>query len=134
MSASSFCFRTAVVFGLLGMVMGIIMAASHDHSVMPAHAHLNLLGWVSLFLFGIYYRLHSSIEASRLALTQVVVWTLATVVLTVGVAALYRGKSQGEPIAVAGSLLILADMVLFAVLVFRAANAVEKATRFKPAE
>ena len=33
--------------------MGIGMAASQNHSIMPAHAHLNLLGWVSLFLFGI---------------------------------------------------------------------------------
>jgi hypothetical protein len=32
-------------------------AAAHDHSIMPAHAHLNLLGWVSLFLFGIFYKL-----------------------------------------------------------------------------
>jgi len=40
------------------MAWGIFMAASRDHSSMPAHAHLNLLGWVSLFLFGIYYRMH----------------------------------------------------------------------------
>jgi peptidoglycan/LPS O-acetylase OafA/YrhL len=134
MSASSLSFRTAVVLGLLGIVMGIIMAASHDHSVMPAHAHLNLLGWVSLFLFGIYYRFHPSIDSSRLALTQVVVWILGTVVLTIGVVALYLGKPQAEPMAVVGSLLILADMALFAVLVFRGADTVEKATRFNPAE
>lgn len=134
MSASSLSFRTAVVLGLLGIVMGIVMAASHDHSVMPAHAHLNLLGWVSLFLFGIYYRLHPTIDSSRLALTQVVVWTFGTVTLTVGVAALNLDKPQAEPIAVVGSLLILADMVLFAVLVFRATDTVAKATRFEPAE
>jgi hypothetical protein len=133
MSVSSLSFRTAVVLGLLGIVMGIAMAASHDHSVMPAHAHLNLLGWVSLFLFGIYYKFHPGIDSSRLALTQVVAWTLGTVVLTVGVAALNLGIPQAEPIAVVGSLLVLADMVLFAVLVFRATDPVAKATRFKPA-
>lgn len=134
MSASSLSFRTAIVFGLLGIVMGIIMAASHDHSVMPAHAHLNLLGWVSLFLFGVYYRLHPTIDSSRLARTQVLVWALGTVVLTVGVAALHLGKPQAEPIAVVGSLLILADMALFAVLVFRATDTVAKAARFEPAD
>jgi peptidoglycan/LPS O-acetylase OafA/YrhL len=134
MSASSLSFRTAVVLGLLGIVMGIIMAASHDHSVMPAHAHLNLLGWVSLFLFGIYYRFHPTIDSSRLALTQVIVWALGAVVLAVGVAALNLGKPQAEPIAVVGSLLILADMVLFAMLVFRATDTVAKATSFEPAE
>jgi len=133
MSASLLSFRTAVILGLIGIVMGIVMAASHDHSVMPAHAHLNLLGWVSLFLFGIYYRLHPTIDSSRLALAQVVVWTLGTVVLTVGVAALNLGKTRAEPIAVAGSLLILADMALFAVLVFRASDVVVRAAP-SPAE
>jgi hypothetical protein len=38
------------------------MAASRDHSSTPAHAHLNLLGWVSLFLFGIYYRMHPTAD------------------------------------------------------------------------
>jgi hypothetical protein len=45
---------------------GLQMAISADHSAFPAH--LNLLGWVSLFLFGIYYRLHSSLDQSRAAL------------------------------------------------------------------
>ena len=65
MTASSLSFRTAVVLALLGILMGIIMAATHDHSLMPAHAHLNLLGWVSLFLFGIYYRLYHRYEQTR---------------------------------------------------------------------
>jgi peptidoglycan/LPS O-acetylase OafA/YrhL len=122
MTASSLSFRTAVVLALLGILMGIIMAATHDHSLMPAHAHLNLLGWVSLFLFGIYYRLYPAIDTSRLALTQVALWTLGTVILTLGVAALNLGKAQAEPIAIAGSLLVLADMMLFALVVFRATD------------
>jgi hypothetical protein len=38
---------------------------SVDHTTLPAHAHLNLLGWVSLFLFGIDYRLHPSLEGAE---------------------------------------------------------------------
>ncbi len=53
MKASSLCFQAAVLFVIAGMIWGIVMAISEDHSAMPAHAHLNLLGWVSLFLFGI---------------------------------------------------------------------------------
>ncbi len=67
MKASALSFRAAVLFALIGMGMGIAMAIARDHSVMPAHAHLNLLGWVSLFLFGIYYRLNPALDVSRLA-------------------------------------------------------------------
>lgn len=49
---------------------------------------------------------------------QIAVWIGATVVLTVGVAALHLGHDFGEPIAIAGSLVILGDMLFFAVLVF----------------
>ncbi len=121
MTASSLSFRAAVVFAIIGMAMGIAMAATHDHSVMPAHAHLNLLGWVSLFLIGIYYKFNPSIDASRLALVQALVWIVGTVILTIGVAAIYLGYKSAEPIAVVGSLILLADIVVFAVLIFRPA-------------
>jgi len=101
------------------MTIGIAMAASGNHSVFPAHAHLNLLGWVSLFLIGIFYRFHPALDASRLALAHVVVWTVGTIVLTCGVAAIYLGRPDLEFIAVIGSLTVLGAMLLFAYLVFR---------------
>lgn len=121
MSASTLSFRTAVLFALFGMAWGIVMAASHDHSAMPAHAHLNLLGWVSLFLFGIYYRLHPARDVSRIATAQVALWGVGTVIMTVGVAAIHAGHEGADPIAAVGSLIIVASMLLFAFLVFRPA-------------
>lgn len=136
MKASSFSFRTAVLLAIAGIAMGIGMAASHDHSLMPAHAHLNLLGWVSLFLFGIYYKLNPATDVARLALVQVGVWTLGTIILTIGVSAIHLGYAAAEPIAVVGSLIVLAAMVLFAVLVFRpaAADRSVSSARLTPAE
>lgn len=119
MKASSLSFCSAVCLGLVGMTIGIIMAASGDHSVFPAHAHLNLLGWVSLFLIGIFYRIHPSLDTSRVALIQVGIWICGTIVLTCGVAAIFLGRPDLEFIAIAGSLTVLGDMLLFAYLVFR---------------
>ena len=119
MKASSLSFLAAVLLALVGMVWGIVMAISLDHSAMPAHAHLNLLGWVSLFLFGIFYHLHPAMDRNRLAFAQVGVWIVATVILTIGVALVHTGRVIGDPIAAIGSLLVLADMVLFGWLVFR---------------
>src|SRR4051795_8297124 len=119
MKASTLSFRAAVLFGLLGMGLGIAMAIARDHAAMPAHAHLNLLGWVSLFLFGLYYRLNPALDVSRLALVQVGVWSFGTVVLTIAVAAIHMGYEVADPVAAVGSLIVLAAMLLFAVLVFR---------------
>jgi len=112
MNASSLCFRAAVPLALAGMVWGLQMAVSQDHSAFPAHAHLNLLGWVSLFLFGVYYRLHPSLDQSRMALIQVWIWIAATVVLVIGVGLAHTGYQNGDPIAAVGAFLVFGDMML----------------------
>jgi peptidoglycan/LPS O-acetylase OafA/YrhL len=119
MKASSVCFPVAVLMVLAGMIWGIIMAISDDHSAMPAHAHLNLLGWVCLFLFGIFYHLHPAIDRSRTALVQVWVWIVTTIILTIGVGLVHTGHPIGDPIAAVGSLIVFADMLLFGWLVLR---------------
>jgi hypothetical protein len=124
MRASTLSFCSAVCLGIVGMTIGIIMAASGDHSVFPAHAHLNLLGWVSLFLIGIFYRFHPALDTSRVALIQVGVWICGTIILTCGVAAIFLGRSELEPVAIAGSLIVLGDMLMFAYLVFRSERSV----------
>lgn len=119
MKASTLSFFAAVIAVLVGMSWGIVMAMSHDHSAMPAHAHLNLLGFVSLFLFGIFYRLHPALDVSRAAWIQVWIWIVGTVVLTVGVAMIHAGNKSGEPIAGIGSFVVLGDMLLFGWLMVR---------------
>lgn len=119
MKASSTSFRAACLFAIAGIGMGVGMGASHDHTLMPVHAHLNLLGWVSLFLFGVYYRLHPALETRTLALVQVGLWSAGTVLLTVAVAGLHLGYAAFEPLAALASLVVLAAIGLFTVLVFR---------------
>jgi hypothetical protein len=119
MKASVISFRAAVLLVIAGMIWGIAMGISEDHSTFPAHAHLNLLGWVSLFLFGIYYHLHPAMDLDRLAKVQVWVWIAATIVLTIGVALVHSGRKIGDPIAAVSSLVVLADALLFGWLVFR---------------
>jgi hypothetical protein len=119
MKASVLCFRAAVLMAIAGMIWGIVMGISQDHSTLPAHAHLNLLGWVSLFLFGIYYHLHPGVDRGALALWQVWIWIAGTIILTIGVGLVHSGHEIGDPIAAVSSLLVLADMLLFGWLVFR---------------
>ena len=97
MKASSLSFLTAVVVALVGMAWGLHMAISQDHSTLTAHAHLNLLGWVSLFLFGVFYRLHPVLDGARIARLQVLIWLAGTAVLTVGVTLIHSGRPGGEP-------------------------------------
>lgn len=127
MKASSLSFLTAVAIALVGMAWGIHMAISQDHSTLAAHAHLNLLGWVSLFLFGVFYRLHPALDGARVARVQVLIWLAGTAILTVGVAMIHSGRPSGEPFAGVGSIMVLADMLLFGWLVLREVRAASAA-------
>src|SRR3979409_1687890 len=123
MMACILSFRAAVLMVIAGLIWGIVMGISQDHSTMPAHAHLNLLGWVSLFLFGIYYHLHPAVDLNRLALVQVWICVGGRMCLTSGVGLVHSGHVVGEPIAAVSSLVVLADTLLFGWLVFRSGPA-----------
>ena len=127
MKASSLSFLAAVAVALVGMAWGIQMAISQDHSTLAAHAHLNLLGWVSLFLFGVFYRLHPALDGARIARLQVWIWLAGTAILTIGVAMIHSGRPSGEPLAGVGSIIALADMLLFGWLVLRQERAAHSA-------
>ncbi len=119
MKASSLAFRAAVLFVIAGMIWGLVMAISENHATFPAHAHLNLLGWVSLFLFGVFYHLHPAIDRSRAALVQVWIWMAGVVIQVYGVGRIFTGHTEGEAFAAAGSFIVLGSMLLFTWLVYR---------------
>ena len=101
---------------LLGMIWGIQMSATHDHTLSPAHAHLNLVGWVTFAIFGFYYHAVPS-AAGGLAKLHLTLATLGLLAMVPGIALAVMG--QTELLAIAGSFLTLASMALFAVIVLR---------------
>ena len=113
-------FRISVSVALLGMAFGIFMGIRLDFTLAPAHAHLNLLGFVTMFLSALYYRAFPAAAASRLAKYQAVISVVGAVLFPLGIASvLLGGHDRFEPFVVAGALNVLAGMVLFAVIVFR---------------
>ena len=110
-------FMAAVTCVFLGMVWGIQMSISHDHSLASAHAHLNLVGWATLALFGIYYRLTPMASNSMLARAHAAIAILGVVVMVPGIAVVIQGGTPA--IAAAGSLLTITSMGIFLVTVIR---------------
>jgi hypothetical protein len=98
---------------------GVAMGLSENHALMPAHAHMNLVGWVSLFLMGLFYRQNPLLDTSRVAQIQLLTFMTGGVIMVSGVALIYAGHPEFGPIAGIGSLVTLAGMLLFAYLVFR---------------
>jgi hypothetical protein len=104
-------FAAAALFALCGMVWGIQMSATHDHTLSPAHGHLNLIGFVMMSVFGTYYALTPHAGRSRTARIHFALNTATVLVLTPGIALAISGKT--EVLAQIGSVLAVLSMALF---------------------
>ena len=51
--------RFAAIFGLIGTFIGSQMSGGMDYSLRPIHAHILLVGWLSVFAWGIFYRVYT---------------------------------------------------------------------------
>ena len=120
MRLPQFCFLLASVTALAGMSLGIYMGLAQDHSLMPVHAHLNLIGWVTMFLMGLYYKTHEH-ALGRLAALQVGASVAGYVSMMTGLAILLgTGREGVMPLVIANSLLVWLGMLMFIVIIWRA--------------
>ena len=115
----SLMMSVSVVILVAGMLAGIVMGIQQDFALAPAHAHLNLVGGVLLFMFGLYYRLVPAAGISGLARLQGWLHIAGAILFPAGVAIVILKGTACIAAPVVGSLITLVAMVLFAVIVLR---------------
>jgi hypothetical protein len=125
-------FQLAVLGALTGMGLGVMMGKSGDHSLFPLHAHINLLIWVSMSIYALFYKAYPQAAASKLAPIHfgVNVIGVLTMLPLLGILLMSEGNAgkpvmgmtpaQVEPILGLTTMVVWASMLLFAVIVFRA--------------
>lgn len=113
-------FAMGVVYVLCGMAWGIEMGATEDLAMAPAHAHLNLLGWVTMALYGIFYALTRETMSVKLAWANFVVAALGVAIL-IPTLALYLRASDAKyiPVMMVGEILTVLGMAIFGISVAR---------------
>lgn len=116
--------RLAVVFALIGMCLGYYMGVTEQFVAAPVHAHINLLGWVSMALYGLFYRVQPGAALGRLPTVHFWVAVIGLLVFMPALTAKLLGSAGMQAAAniglMVGTTLTLASMFLFAVIVFRA--------------
>lgn len=116
---------TGLVFLLVGMAFGLKMSTAMDFTLHGLHAHLNLLGFVLMTLFGLCYRSWPKMQEGKLATVH---YLLHTVCVGVALTLLYFLLSNSElapKIAPVMNLLLggaYLGILLFTYLVFTRAR------------
>jgi len=94
------------------------MGIAGNHAPLPAHAHLNLLGWVSSAIFGIYYALNPLKAEGKLAMLQFFLFTAGIIVMIPALYFMSLGDTALEPLVGIGSFIVFAGVLLFTAVVF----------------
>lgn len=128
---SDYFLRLAVAFALIGVGLGYWMGMTHQFLLSPVHAHINLLGWVSMFLYGLFYRTMPMASAGLLprihAALAISGLPIMMIGLTVQLLAVPSLMVVVPPMMIAGPTLVILGMAVFAVIVFRATGPVKAA-------
>ena len=95
----SLMMRVSVVILLVGMLGRNRDGHPAEFVLAPAHAHLNLVGGVLLFLFGLYYRLIPAAGGSALAKCRAGCTSSGAILFPVGVAVVMLKGSGFQSLA-----------------------------------
>jgi cbb3-type cytochrome oxidase subunit 1 len=116
----------------IGVGMGIYMGIAHDFSLAPVHAHMNLVGWASLALFGIVYRLYPELQARWPAKLHFTLAAPSAILFPIGI---YLSIFREQPLlAIVASLVWAVGVLLFLGQLAALAFAGERAPAPLPAE
>ena len=110
---------TGLGYAIVGLALGIFMAASKDHGQLVTHAHIMLIGFVVSFIYGLCHKLWLNNSSSKLAVTQYYVHQVGTLVVLIGLF-LYYGKFVSleaiDPVLAISSIAVFAGMVMMKIL------------------
>jgi hypothetical protein len=105
--------RLSVVYLMAGVGMGMYMAANKAFQYAPVHAHVNLLGWVTMALAGLIYDRWPQAGGSRLGLAHFFLHNLGLPVAMVSLFILIGGNNSIMPLLTAGEIVAALGLALF---------------------
>ncbi len=114
--------QISAIFGMIGTYMGSHMAGQMDYALRPIHAHILLVGWLSVFAWGVFYRLYT-VKYKKLVTLHGILAIVGAIGLTSGMW-LYNLKpfDLNDTFVliffIAGGTILLLAFALFVVITF----------------
>jgi putative solute:sodium symporter small subunit len=121
---------TGLGYGIIGLLLGIYMAASKNHGQFVTHAHILLVGFVVSFVYAVCHKLWLTGHDSKLVKVQYYAHQAGSLVLVVGLYMLYGGIGNEAvlgPVMGIASIAVLAGLVLMKVMIIKAGKATNAA-------
>jgi len=107
---------------LIGVVVGMYMGGSSDYTLAPVHAHINLVGFVLMALFGLIYRQIPSMARTLAGKAHFWMFQIGALILVITLYLLISETVTPAvfgPVILVSELLVLGGLIAFAVNLFR---------------
>lgn len=111
--------RIAAVYFVVAIVLGLYMGITERFTAVPVHAHLNLLGWVSMALFGLVYHAFPAAGQTKLARWHFWIHNLSLPVFMVALYFMLAGNAALGPVVGIVATITGLGIVLFAINLWR---------------
>lgn len=114
--------RVSAVFALIGVFIGSHMAGAGSYAMRPIHAHILVVGWLSLFAWSVYYKVFT-VKVRKLAIAHVWTAIIGAVGLTTGMWVhfldlLSMPKAVSLSLYIGGGSILLISFILFLITTF----------------
>lgn len=119
---SKILLRFSAVFALIGAFLGSHMAGSGGYAFKTLHAHILVVGWLTLFAWAVYYKVFAP-KDGLIAKLHVITAIVGSIGLTAGMW-LYYTKPYGIDgvfttiFFIVGGTILLLSFVFFLILTF----------------
>jgi len=104
----------AIIYAVCGMLLGLVMGLSQDHSQMPTHAHTMVAGWLMSGFVAFFYHLFPEINRSRLAMVHFWLTAASGIVMLISLFFVFGGNPAAESITGVASIVFFLGILLFA--------------------
>ncbi len=116
---SKWLMRIAAVYALIGAMLGSDIAGRKDYAMVPGHAHILVVGWLTLFAYGIFYYLFKEIGMRKTAVLQAWTSIIGGGLMPLSMLIYYKNENNLTMITfISSASILLLAIILFAVLLF----------------
>ena len=113
---------TAFGYAILGVALGIHMAATHNHGQLVTHAHTMLIGFLVSFSYALCHKLWLNEPNNKLALAQFYTHQVGTLGVVVGLYLQYGNivpMKTIDPFLAISSITVFISLVLMKILIIK---------------
>lgn len=114
---SKWLMRIAAIYGVIGALIGSDLAGRKDYTMVPGHAHILVVGWLTLFAYGMFYHVFKDIGMKKTALLHGWTSIVGGGLMPLSMLVYYKANNTMTMLTfiVTASILLVA-MILFAVI------------------